>query len=609
MKYFLLIAFSVLYINIFAQTINNVTIKQNQGELNLQYDLYAKPDIAFTVSVLYSADKVKWDKIEKIHGEVGDSIFPGKDKQIVIWIDHLENVKPNLFFKISAVYPTFDPLKKGTVRDATGNIYNWIRYDNTRWMTQNLKSTKDAPECGTIYNYTAAINACPDEWQLPSDEDWLQLEKYFGISPAKASEFGLRDIKNLKTFNDSGFVLNECKYLKTFYPNQVAVAFWTSSVNKLLYLGYSEKYIARIIRLNENKISRELREKTDELSVRCIKSALYNETTESVLETKINLENTTGTFKDVYTGEKFEYIYAGNSVWLKKDIVGTFQFSEINDKCPVGWRLPVEQEWKDLFNYYKPLIQLANESNIISERMSTQGLWSFNMSASDYWMGSKYYIYNTYWINRENKEDSKKLMTYPTNKSNSTGWVNKQTNEKAKLRCVLDNKEYASYSESVETGKFTDTRDNTEYSWVNIDNKIWMSENLSYNMGENSSCRDAIKLNCEAFGYLYSLAVAQNACPDGWQIPTSDDWKKILAKTVNNMPALYPFGKTGLNILLGGEIIIDDSGKKPVPVYTSKYIYSDAGNIGFFYLDSNGKVEQVEKAKKKDLIYIRCVKR
>ncbi|OFX24319.1 MAG: hypothetical protein A2041_14140 [Bacteroidetes bacterium GWA2_31_9b] len=595
--------------NIFAQTINNTTIKQNNGEVIIQYDLYGKPDLAFTVHVLYSTDQINWEEIEKVHGEVGDSIFPGRTKQIVLWIDHLANANTKLFFKISAVYPTIDLTKKGTLNDAVGNTYTWIRYDNTKWMTQNLKSIKEPSECGTLYNYTAAINACPENWKLPTDDEWIELEKHFGMNAAKSSEFGLREIKNLKIFSDSGFVLNECKYLKTLYPNQVAVAFWTNTVNKLLYLGYSDKYIARIVRLNENKISRELREKTDELSVRCIKSAIYFETIESVIEANLTLKNKTGAFKDVYTGEKFEYISVGNTTWLKKDIIGTFIYTDINDKCPVGWKLPEEQEWKDLFSYYKPSIELENESTVISERISTSGLWSFNMSTNDYWMESKYYIYNTYWINKDNKEDSKKLIAYPSNKSNSTGWVNKQTNEKAKLRCVLDNKDYAAYSNSIETGKFADSRDNKEYTWVNIDNKTWMSENLSFNMGENSTCRDNIKMNCEAFGYLYNISVAETACPAGWQIPSSDDWQKVLAKTANNMPSLCPFGKSGFNLLLGGEILIDDSGKKPTNIFTAKLAFIEAGNIGYYYFDSNGKIEKADRAKKKDLLYIRCVKK
>jgi len=609
MRYFIIILIVLLGLSGYTQKIENVKIQQNNGELLLKYDLYGQTDIAYQINVLYSVDKQNWKKAEKLHGEHGDSIFPGRNKQIVLWLDLLEGLNTKMYFKLIAVYPKVIPQKKGTLTDVIGNNYNWVRFGQTQWMSENLKSTNDPSVCGSVYNYTAASNACPDNWRLPTDDDWMNLETHFGMSTAKANEFGLREVKNLKLFNDSGFVLTECKYPQTFYQNQVVAAFWTASVNKLLYMGYSDKYITRIIRLNENKISKEMRPKTEQLSVRCVKSAVYNDTVSSVSETNLNLTNKNSTFKDIYTGEKFESVNIVNTIWIKKDIVGTFGYNETNDKCPAGWRLPVEQEWKDLFDYYKPSIKLENESQALGERVGSGGIWGFNMSASDYWMGSRYYIYQTFWINRDNKEDSKKLMSYPTNKSNLAGWVTKQTNEKAKMRCVLDNKEYNEYVGTIKTGNIIDNRDKKEYKTVLIDNQVWMAENLYFASGENSKCRDDLKVNCEAFGYLYNTQVTDNVCPDGWEIPTSADWKAVLAKSANNVPLLYPFGKIGFDLLFGNEIIKDDSGKAANNIYTTKLLFIDNGTAGYVFFDSKGKVEIEEKAKKKDMMYIRCIKK
>lgn len=609
MKYIILLGVAFITLTVNAQKFESIKIQQKNGELLLQYDLYGPTDIAFYVGVLYSADKQNWKKVEKLHGDQGDSVFTGRNKQIVLWLDLLDELNNTMYFKLIAVYPKVVPQKKGTLTDAIGNKYNWVRFDKTQWMSENLKSTNDPSVCGTVYNYTAASNACPDNWRLPTDEEWMELETHFGMSEAKASEFGLRDVKSFKAFSDSAFVLNECKYPQTFYQNQVVAAFWTASVNKLLYMGYSDKYITRIFRLNENKISKEMRAKTEQLSVRCVKSAVYNDTVSFISQTTLNLTNNSSTFKDIYTGEKFEIVSVANTLWLKKDIIGTFGYNETNDKCPAGWRLPVEKEWKDLFAYYKPSIKLENESQALGERVSSTGIWGFNMSASDYWLGSNYYIYQTYWINRDNKEDSKKLMSYPSNKSNLAGWVNKQTNEKAKIRCVLGNEEYPQYSNSIITGKITDNRDKKDYKTVTIDNTQWMAENLYFASGENSKCRDDLKVNCEAFGYLYNIAVTDNVCPDGWKIPTLTDWKAVLAKSANNVPLLYPFGKLGFDLLFGNEIIKDDSGKAANNIFTAKFLFRDNGTSGYIFFDSKGKVEIEEKAKKKDLIYIRCIRK
>ncbi|OFX89144.1 MAG: hypothetical protein A2W99_01890 [Bacteroidetes bacterium GWF2_33_16] len=599
----------LLSISAYSQKLENVKIQQNKGELLVQYDLYGQTEVAYQIGILYSADNKTWKKAEKLHGDYGDSIMPGRNKQIVLWLDLFEGLNTKMYFKLIAVYPKVIPQKKGTLTDAIGNNYNWVRFGETQWMSENLKSTNDPSVCGTIYNYTAASNTCPDNWRLPTDEDWMNLEKHFGMSANKANEFGLRDVKSFKSFNDSGFVLNECKYRVSFYQNQVAAAFWSSSVNKLLYMGYSDKYITRIFRLNENKLSKEMREKTEELSVRCVKSAVFNDTISVESAITLNLSNTTGIVKDIYTGENFEWVKISNSIWFKKDIIGTFSYNETVDKCPAGWRLPNEKEWQDLFAYYKPSIKLENESQALSERVSSNGIWGFNMSQTDYWMGSRYYTYQTFWINRDNKEDSKKLMSYPTNKSNLAGWTNKQTNEKAKMRCVLDNEDYNEYSGVIETGKIIDSRDKKEYKTVSIDGKLWMAENLYFASGENSKCRDELKMNCEKFGYLYNITVTDNVCPDGWKIPSSADWEDITGKSANNLKVLYPFGKIGFDLLFGGEVIKDPSGKAINNVYTTKFLYKDGENAGYIFFDSNNKTEQVSKAKKKDLVYIRCIKK
>ena len=80
-----------------------------------------------------------------------------------------------------------------------------------------------------------------------------------------------------------------------------------------------------------------------------------------------------------------------------------------------------------------------------------------------------------------------------------------------------------------------------------------MSENLSYNLGENSACRDNINTDCELFGHMYNIEVMDSGCPDGWRLPTSDEWKYLLInKAANNLKILYPFGGTGFNLLFGG---------------------------------------------------------
>ena len=117
-------------------------------------------------------------------------------------------------------------------------------------------------------------------------------------------------------------------------------------------------------------------------------------------------------------------------------------------------------------------------------------------------------------------------------------------------------------------GLLSDDRDEHEYKTVVIGTQTWMAENLNYyvpfcgmpvnGIGENcagftehtesSVCvlpnhQYAVQENneyCDKYGRAYTWAAAMEACPDGWHLPSDDDWK-ILINYVNG-------DKTGIYI-------------------------------------------------------------
>ncbi len=85
------------------------------------------------------------------------------------------------------------------------------------------------------------------------------------------------------------------------------------------------------------------------------------------------------------------------------------------------------------------------------------------------------------------------------------------------------------------SGTWTDLRDGTEYGWVRYGDTEWMTSNLKFKVDssyiyQGYSVRnddDESEDNLEKYGRLYSYSSALKACPDGWRIPSDEDWQKL----------------------------------------------------------------------------------
>ncbi|WP_319500824.1 fibrobacter succinogenes major paralogous domain-containing protein [uncultured Draconibacterium sp.] len=103
------------------------------------------------------------------------------------------------------------------------------------------------------------------------------------------------------------------------------------------------------------------------------------------------------------------------------------------------------------------------------------------------------------------------------------------------LLCSCDDEPF-----DADSGTFVDSRDNHEYQWVKIGEQIWMAENLAYIPDDvcelDSQCgtwiydysgEGSYGVNYQIYGCLYDWETAQQVCPEGWHLPSDEEWMEL----------------------------------------------------------------------------------
>ena len=75
--------------------------------------------------------------------------------------------------------------------------------------------------------------------------------------------------------------------------------------------------------------------------------------------------------------------------------------------------------------------------------------------------------------------------------------------------------------------EITDARDGQIYKTVTLGDQTWLAQNLNYET-DNSWCYGDEPANCKKYGRLYDWEAAMNACPDGWNLASDEEWSTLI---------------------------------------------------------------------------------
>jgi len=244
--------------------------------------------------------------------------------------------------------------------------------------------------------------------------------------------------------------------------------------------------------------------------------------------------------------------------------------------CPDGWRLPTNDDWSLLGNYWVTYIIQGGPGG--ADFKSLEG-WEEEFGIEKPLNRSGF---NAYPAGRRNSEGGnfmsfgKYAYFWTSNQvdaGTSIGWALFYNNNYLvdgeyykdhgmSVRCILD----ASVSSGVEIEGDMDSSfldaipfdygkmeiDGRSYKTIQIGTQNWMAENVAVKT-EDSWCYNDDSKNCDKYGRLYSFEKAMTVCPDGWRLPTEDDFNTLqlyvqFGGNLRSRDGWTDKGKRGLNL-------------------------------------------------------------
>jgi TonB family protein len=315
----------------------------------------------------------------------------------------------------------------GTFTDSRDDkTYKTVKMpDGKVWMAENLNygiegsacqenDANKCKECGRLYNWQAAIKACPDGWHLPTHEEWSALEKAIGNSAGtalKSKSSWLGENGSSNGIDKYGFNALACGNRSTGGDD---TEFWTATECD----GSGRACMIGLL-ANDADMYRDIPIKSNQFSIRCIEGnpelPIVSEDNTSSTFTDSRDDKTYKTVKmpdgKVWMAENLSYVAEGSLCYDNdpdkcKECGRLYNWQTAIKACPDGWHLPWNDEWRDLENALGIIdedvgLMLKSKSGWNDyEGKSGNGTDDFGFTVlpcgTDYTTGSSYGTFNDY---------------------------------------------------------------------------------------------------------------------------------------------------------------------------------------------------------------------
>ena len=163
---------------------------------------------------------------------------------------------------------------------------------------------------------------------------------------------------------------------------------------------------------------------------------------------------------------------------------------------------------------------------------------------------------------------------------------------------------------------FTDVRDGQQYRIVEIGKQTWMAENLNYET-DDSRCYYDEDVYCEKYGRLYDWKTAMKICPNGWHLPSDQEWNDLMRAVGgkwqqyedNNRNTSWGWDGAGKRLKAGSDWDVnangngtDDYGFSALPGgSTDGEYFADVKCCGFWWTATKDRAD-TDKAYARDMV-------